>query len=439
MSHAGDELKASTLWSKVRQDRTLLSDPVLREAAAKDLVIDDWLSAVNIGISLRELEMFGEANLLFERLLSMDARSAVARFEYSLSLTRADRHADALYQAGVAAKQSPEVLRFAVQYAMLLANAGDEKRAARQLDNHEPKSQAELRRLREARQFARYLGAYPRAMAEAVIREVSADPAYLGDEKVADSILCAINGQTPFSVVRLGDGEGAWLFMDNTDEGDYPDLYAGNRRNFLKDWFGSDSLEVSDEFFDFARNVNTVLETADIIGIPDRARIGHEYRLLSQRGVPSCVNILRKLGLMTGAAHVRAGLTSNNVHRHLERQGFHRTLWNLPVPFGLITSQRALPGLLVDKAGLDLRFALLTPGDSRNFWFGEDQKPMAQFPDTFESNARQIQAMDLKGVVVLVAAGFVGKRYLALIKQQGGIALDVGAVADDWARTLAHA
>jgi hypothetical protein len=76
---------------------------------------------------------------------------------------------------------------------------------------------------------------------------------------------------------------------------------------------------------------------------------------------------------------------------------------------------------------------MFVPGDSRNVWVGDDGLPVVQFPNAFKIVHTELEGRDLSGIVFLVAAGFVGKQYLHLIKQQGGIALDIGAIANRWA------
>ena len=47
-----------------------------------------------------------------------------------------------------------------------------------------------------------------------------------------------------------------------------------------------------------------------------------------------------------------------------------------------------------------------------------------------------IDSIDCSGKICLVGAGIVGKKYVALFKERGGIALDIGAVFDMWAGKL---
>ena len=55
----------------------------------------------------------------------------------------------------------------------------------------------------------------------------------------------------------------------------------------------------------------------------------------------------------------------------------------------------------------------------------------AHYPDEFERVCERLKR-PLAGKTFLVGAGLVGKKYLQAIKDNGGIATDVGALLDAW-------
>ena len=427
---------SSKMWEILKSNRKLIFNQDIVNQIKFDMIIDDKLSALNVGIVLRDLELLEVANSVFERIIETDANYACAYHEYSESLIRSDRHAEALCQARKAIELEPEVFRFVLQYGRLLAGAGDINHAQETLDKLVLNDQESRINVLITCQFVNYLRQFPRAMMEATISRISGGLDYYSDSVTAQAVLDAVRDEAPFSVVRLGDGEGAWMFMTNSDEAMYAELYRNNRASFLKDWFGADDLLESNQFFAFSTKIHKVLESADIVGIPDLSRIKHEYRLLSRRGIPSSVNIYRKLNIMRYNRNCRQRFTSNNIHMQLNSQGFFSELWKAGKHFGIITSYQDLPDMLRRQVGVEIQHQFFTPGDSRNFWIESGKRPLRQFPDVVEDLSLELSRLDLHGVVFLVAAGFVGKQYLPIIKQQGGIALDIGGVANNWARTM---
>ena len=65
------------------------------------------------------------------------------------------------------------------------------------------------------------------------------------------------------------------------------------------------------------------------------------------------------------------------------------------------------------------------------FFSESHEAQKAHFPDYFNDLCSSI-SVAYKGEVFLVAAGFLGKIYCNIIKEQGGIALDIGSAADYW-------
>jgi tetratricopeptide (TPR) repeat protein len=437
MAHRAIEemTKASEVWNEAKGDRTILVRPdVVLSVESSGFQIDDITAALRIGIVLRELGLLRRAEAMFERILLGHPQCEGAQYELSLSLLQSDRHADALFHARKAAESRPDILRFSLNYARALAGAGDLKQAEIALEHCVPRSLGEAAQIAEMHQFSRYLKQFPRAALEAAIRDTAGTVNYRTESAIDELIFNALHESLPFALVRLGDGEGAWMSLGSGDEADYSDLYRRNRVSFLYDWFGSDELIRSDDFFAFSKKLTDVLQGADVVGIPDAARISHEYRILSPRGVPSSVNILRWVEVSrTNFLGLPPYYTSNNVHMHLASRDFFTRLWKTGKAFGIITSYRSLPEMLRSQAGINVRYEFLIPGDSRNFWEGNNNRPLVQFPNISDNISAQLRSLDLSNTVFLVAAGFVGKQYLDIIKRGGGVALDIGSVANKWA------
>src|SRR3712207_9273538 len=65
------------------------------------------------------------------------------------------------------------------------------------------------------------------------------------------------------------------------------------------------------------------------------------------------------------------------------------------------------------------RSAIFLPGDSRNFWVSAEGQTLRQWPHIYQLARLELEKLDLRGVVFLMSAGFVGKQYLPLLKAKG--------------------
>jgi len=59
--------------------------------------------------------------------------------------------------------------------------------------------------------------------------------------------------------------------------------------------------------------------------------------------------------------------------------------------------------------------------------YKEDRK---YYPEIFDDTMRKISTLNLRGYLCLVGAGFVGKPFMMAIKNQGGVAVDLGSNMD---------
>ena len=62
----------------------------------------------------------------------------------------------------------------------------------------------------------------------------------------------------------------------------------------------------------------------------------------------------------------------------------------------------------------------------------EKEKSVSHYPDQFEECKKWIASTDVKGKLCLVGAGVLGKYYTSLLKDAGGISIDIGSAFDVW-------
>jgi hypothetical protein len=231
------------------------------------------------------------------------------------------------------------------------------------------------------------------------------------------------------SFIRLGDGEGNLLALAL---GRYPALSdycvrcASVRHLGNAETLGRAAPEVLPAF-------ERTLRNADLLGVP---------------GPFGANMMLRRSAQETHFLRPAHGLVS--VHRYLTRfadelqlgsktggpAGFHRGL--LPHyealisgrRIGIITCHAALESALdarLAASDVDLRTVpgqaafTPTPGVDTGHW-----------PGRFRELCRELEGID-PGTLWFVAAGMLGKIYCDVIRSAGGIAVDIGHVADIWA------
>jgi hypothetical protein len=416
-------------------NRSLLTDPAWVADMAERLVVDNPFPAVNVAIALRDLTQYAPARTITEKILAASPDYPFALFEMAILETRARRNLSALGWAERACAAAPDNVVMCAHLAYLLGAAGDPRMGIRRLNDMTPVHPGDHDLLLYAIQYLRFIERFPHDRASLAAKRMEASGRYLDRQGVADHIMAAIGEARPYCFLRTNDGEGAWTFVDPEDEALYPDLFRANRRMFAVDWFGTDEWLSSPAFHAFARKLGDVVAASDLLAVGEHLRLFDEYDLMGTRGLPGQVNHLRKLGWLDPVVDrwnlpSDARYCSSNVHADLFDTGFYPALMQTGRPMGVITSYRGLPEVM-RAAGARVEHAIFVPGDSRNFWTDGGQT-LRQWPDVFETVCAQLRTLDLRGVVFIMSAGFVGKQYLPILKAQGAVALDVGSMTNRW-------
>ena len=417
-------MRAPRLW------RNLLGRgaPVAEPQAA----VSDPMALAETGITLRNNGRFDEAEVLFLQLIQEHPGSVLGWYELAVQRRLEGRAAESVELGRKALQVEPEAYRVRYTLALQLAKIGEFEEAATVLGAARASTREEQVALVSTRQFIEYVRRFPEARARALMEALFHGGAYLVHDAVEAAILRALRETRPFSLIRMGDGEGAWMQFDLEDEAAFNQLYELNRKDFLRIWFGDESLYESETFYGTLRQMDRAIETADVVGIPYPLRIDHEYRIFSSRGVPSCVNILRRAERQL-ASTPDAFVSSHDIHLDLQLTGGYRRILAEAGDLGVITCHRALAPLLQEKLDRPVRHVHLIP-EEKGFTdiIGDNGVRERHFPSVFNHVIADLASHDLRGVLFLVAAGYLGKLYCDAIKSAGGIALDVGSVADGW-------
>ena len=219
--------------------------------------------------------------------------------------------------------------------------------------------------------------------------------------QVTTSLKSAIDNKTPFSLLRIGDGEGDVILKNKN---------CGKR---LTGWTGvkfsdADAHALADKIIQACLN-------ADIVGVPcpTMMRNQPQYTGSWQRAQDAVV----KNGYYTGK------LTSAYIHYDID----YSLLDGQDVLFischDLSQKIREYGSKSVEGFIIDSDYKRL-PASKQN------TAPKKHYPKQYNQINKWLDKC--KGKVVLIAAGGLGKIYCNWVKEKGGIAIDIGSVADSW-------
>jgi hypothetical protein len=264
---------------------------------------------------------------------------------------------------------------------------------------------------------------------------------FLTEAEVAAAIDGAIAARRPFSYLRLGDGEGALL-------GFARDATAEDLRYFLAHF---DRPRPPVAIWRLRAKLLEAIAAADLVGIRDdvwnaegadgldpaapdfleRFRDCFPLRRsetnLHDHGA---LRIFRLYEWWRQSA-IAGAFCSQWVHADLQLRGYFDDLIAAQKRIGLITNATGLAERIRRRFGVEIALVPV-PGNARNPGAaGAPRRSRDQHFAVWPSIAASIPR-GLDGMVFLVGAGLVGKPYCTVVKANGGIALDLGALLDAW-------
>jgi len=231
-------------------------------------------------------------------------------------------------------------------------------------------------------------------------RKLNCLDAYLELEK-------AVFLRKPFSLIRLGDGEGALMGYPHVTDRKAID------RSF-KVWFGHTSISDA-EAMGIASGIRDAVRNSDIVGLPRKKQLErHPY-------YQSVYDSIEHYKLSEKQMYTDAA-----IHRYLQFCLLFRKLLKGQDYLGVISPRTISEEL---KSTFEVkkveRFAIR--GETR--FSGDEITP--HYPDAFNTITETISP-PYRGAIFLVGAGGLGKIYCDVIKRRGGIAIDIGALFDAW-------
>ncbi|WP_082482308.1 FkbM family methyltransferase [Methylobacterium sp. Leaf123] len=248
----------------------------------------------------------------------------------------------------------------------------------------------------------------------------------------------ALVARTPYLLLRLGDGEGAYIRLSETEEQSRANYYRANREEFATIWFKDTSVLDDGEFLNAIGEFNKSIASADAIGgsmYPEAIEL--EYNYSSRRGIAWVVNTMRKLLALAEDNPEwakKVPIYHLVIHYDLLLSGALGRILKNRQGVGLISCQDELPSALQRTYGIRNVDFIKVPGEQiHSSTLGDKAVNGKHWPDRYrEINELLDKPVDRRGELWLVAAGMLGKIYAAKLKASGAVVLDIGAVADLW-------
>ncbi|WP_459385230.1 hypothetical protein [Arthrobacter humicola] len=244
-----------------------------------------------------------------------------------------------------------------------------------------------------------------------------------GPTSAARRITEAINSETPFSMVRMSDGEGNCLF----DYDEYPALkhYILDRISFMH--FGEGSV-VPQNDREFLNMMLQAIDTSDVLGVPEPEAIARGYAT-----PPEELDVRAVVGNRTAALKVAArGGAYNVASPWVNRQllGHYEEIFAGREAVGVISSHPELGTLMKQRFRIGNVVEHVIPKQAVFVKF-EDRKNSQHYPDVFQKIVDSIAPIK-PGMPYLVSGGLLAKYYCHVIKSRGGVAIDTGSVPEIW-------
>ena len=219
-----------------------------------------------------------------------------------------------------------------------------------------------------------------------------------------------------FSLVRLGDGEGAMLA--HADPAMAQDLALS-----MSIWFG-DQVVSAGERAEMAGALEAAIVGADVLGLPRPRQWAMSARY--QAVIPAVVRLCEARRPVVGDAALHFYLQwSGAVVRLLQAAREHGRRVS-------VLGCRDVAPMLAQRCGIAAR-QWLVRGEVA-FPGGVEE---AHWPDGYRRVLAGLEDV-APGELVLVGAGVLGKAYCEAVRRRGGVALDLGSVLDGWAGVMSR-
>lgn len=416
-----------------RETQLLLASKILDQANDPN----SHLIPARAVMILRYQGRLNEAEPFASHFIDVPPFAQLVSWELGYSLGVSGRHTEAIPYIARSLKTYDTAERrlwLAVQYAM----SGDFGAATDIVQSITPTDGTTSKQLAIHEEFFDLLDNYDRNRAFDLLKQIKTCFAERSIAELESDIGTALETKTPYLLLRLGDGEGAFIHLNQIDDYEHLNYYRANREEFANIWFRDTSVLDDPRFYEAIDLFNRSIPAADAIGGSMYSEaINLEYSYSSRRGINWVVNTMRKLLLLAEAApdwSKRVPVYHLVVHYDLLLSGALARLLRNRRHVGLVSCQDGLPDALQRTYDIQTVSFIKVPGEQiHSNTLGDKAVAGRHWPDRYLEIMKSFEApADRRGELWLVAAGMLGKIYAAKLKAAGAVVLDIGAVADLW-------
>jgi hypothetical protein len=397
----------------------------------------DQSQCLNVAIQMKIAGYKDWSIKLLDRIIAEFPNEPASHYEQSILLQESKRLLDAALRAEAAHKLAPDSFRFAVHYGHMLAANGAWSEADHVLSATRASNDAEQAELLSIIDFNRYLQETPRAKAVYITRSLRDKYYWMRASEVAAAMEKAIQEGSPFSLIRLGDGDGAHFSVSPDDEAKYPHLHARVRKQHTEFLLGVDNDPVFTGYTSLTKTLMRYVKEADILGVPYPSWVEHEYDISSPVTLTCLMNVNRNLYENERVAGLT--LCDQIIHMQIHQEKLIEPVMRQIKSLTVISCLDGLPTKINELFGIDDIEMIKIPSETyAPHLYGERHLNISMhFPHAFWPTVRELSRPH-NGRVFLIAAGTFGKYYATIIKRHGGIALDLGSLVDGWMKLVSR-
>ena len=244
-----------------------------------------------------------------------------------------------------------------------------------------------------------------------------------------------IDSKTPASLVRLGDADGNVLF---NAMGQWPSLSEYCLKKISQIYFGDQRVMVKHADF-FTEIVLDAVKNADVIGAPERGTISRSFNTplesIDTRGMVGMRGVYNFFSNPSNWALSEFSdvIWSSTWYSRALLPYYSKLLQDLPF-CGFITCYPEMASIFSAAYNIPKTQSINVPMQASVAGKSEN---IRHYPDAYQSILDSINP-PYEGAVYIIAAGILSKPYATTVKARGGIAIDVGSIADVWMGTASR-
>jgi hypothetical protein len=238
--------------------------------------------------------------------------------------------------------------------------------------------------------------------------------------------------KTPFSFVRLGDGESSCLPYEPYLAAFAEEDAADRERTW---WGGALSR---DQRATMSAQVAHAVWTADCIGIPTVSRILRDIKLeetgalengRTGRGLRAVLHAVENLERFRADVPI---FTSCHLHQDIARWDLYGELFNGIDELVLVSCHPGLSDIVAKRFNVKIAANILVSPRHASLPHIRDRSSDARpLPEMLMDVMREVEDVS-QNRLVLVGTGYLGKLVTEHAKRHGGVALDLGSIFDYW-------